>query len=240
MSALARTAGRQPGADMPGVVRRLWIARHGRCEDPLAEVAKTCGLSLATVTYWKEQGLPDGRDWEQVRLEDAEGLAMAQQAAAGSDRELRLHVEIVKAAEAQLGGVLTAISGADLFMKPLPAEGEDTREPVGVLYDRAGNEVRLGALRPKSTAEAVKALAMLEGILERGYEKIRELREFGGVSDNERREVEAAVTRRFFAHVTEKWGEEMAKDLLGDFVEAEGVRVEGQSVVTEDDEGDDE
>ncbi|MFA4973534.1 MAG: hypothetical protein WC683_13050 [bacterium] len=239
MTALARTAGRQPGADMPGVVRRLWIAHHGRCEDPLAQAAKDCGLSLATAAHWKEQGLPDGRDWEQVRLEDAEGLAMAQQAAAGADRELRLHVEIVRAAEAQLGGVLTAISGVDLFAEPLP-QGDDTREPVGVLYDRAGNEVRLGALRPKSTSEAVKALAMLEGILERGYDKIRELQEFGGVSDNERREIEAAVTRRFFAHVTEKWGEEMAKDLLGDFVEAEGVRVQGQSVLTEeDDEGED-
>jgi hypothetical protein len=227
MSALARTAGRQPGADMPGVVRRLWIAHHGRCEDPLAQAAKDCGLSPATVAHWKEQGLPDGRDWEQVRLEDAEGLAMAQQAVAGADRELRLHVEIVRAAEAQLGGVLTAISGADLFAEP-PPQGEDVREPIGALYDRAGNEVRIGALRPKSTAEAVKALAMLEGILDRGYEKIRELQEFGG------------VTRRFFAHVTEKWGEEMAKDLLGDFVEAEGVRVEGQSLLVEEDEGDDE
>jgi len=228
---LARTPGSQRlrDSDLQARARIFWCELH-EDPDPLTATAIAMGLSVATVARWKEQGAPDGRDWEQVRIENMRGLDLAQVAAAGNADEVAMHVEIVKAAKSLLGSVVSSLSMAQLYDEPPPEEGVDMRQPVTKLYDFEGNEVPLSGLRPRTAGEAVKMLGQLTIVLDKGYSKVQALGEVMGRSEG----MKDALLKQFIGVVRDKFGSEMAGEVLEAFIKSDGVQAIGQSTISEE------
>ncbi len=164
-------------ADIRAQVRLQWCLYGGGAEAD-AKAAKEFGISVACVKLWRKNCEPDGQNWEQFRIELALANDRAQVAMLATHNEVRVHAEIIGAAQRILGAVSASLTEGVLYDRPPPKKDEhDMRQEVKCLWTVDGREVPVGPVRPKSASDAVRMLAGLSTTLDNSYKRVEQLQE---------------------------------------------------------------